>query len=138
MLGVIFKLKLRWENHVTCAINKANRSLNTLNMIRKYFNSKKLLTLTARNFNWILFYNSEIWLSTYLNDNVKHKICVASANALKMCPHSLKLQKFTGRVTPLLTSDYKCALQLFKTFNECLPLEEWVHLVLQVLVLLMV
>jgi hypothetical protein len=59
---------------------------------------------------------------------VKYKIFVASANALKMCQHSLKFYKITRRVTPMMVSDYKGALQLFKTFNECLPLEKWVHL----------
>jgi hypothetical protein len=110
---------------------KANRSLNAIKLIRKYFNSNELLALTTSNFYSVLFYNSEVWLSGYLNDSVKHKLFVASANALKMCRHYcdqsisfIELHKNTKRVTPMMLSEYKCALQLFKTFNECLPINE--------------
>jgi hypothetical protein len=91
--------------------------------------------LTTSNFYSILFYNSEVWLSMYLNDSVKHKLFVASANALKMCQHYpdqlisfLELHKITKSATPLMLSDYKYALQLYKTYNECLPINEWLHL----------
>ena len=70
-----------------------------------------------------------------MNDNVKHKMFAASANALKMCQHYrnpmtsfIDLHKMTGRATPLMISDYNCALQLFKTFNEFTPIDEWIYL----------
>jgi hypothetical protein len=135
VLGVIFDSKLRWANHVIIASKKANRSLNAIRFMHKFFNCNELLALTTTNFYSILFYNSEVWLSMYLNDIVKHKLFVASANALKMCQHYpdqsisfLKLHKITKRATPLILSDYKCALQLYKTYNECLPIYELVHL----------
>jgi hypothetical protein len=68
---------------------------------------------------------------------VKHKIFVASANALKMGQNYqnhmtsfYELHKITGKVTlmRMRISDYKCAPQLFKNFNKCLPVEELVHL----------
>jgi hypothetical protein len=108
--------KQRWDIDVTCAIHKANRSLNDIKLIRKYFNNKELLTMTTSNFYSVLFYNAEIWLTTYLNDNVKNKNFKASANAFKMCHYSpnqmtsfLELHKTTGRATPMLISDNKCA-----------------------------
>ncbi len=67
-----------------CAINKENRSFNAIKLIRTYCSGKELLTLTTSTLYSILFYNSEIWLSTYLIDYVKHKSFVASAYALKM------------------------------------------------------
>ena len=83
----------------------------------------------------LTYNNSEVWLSTYLTDSVKHKLFVASANALKMCQHYpdqsisfLELHKITKRATPMMLSDYKCALQLYKTYNHCLPMNEWLHL----------
>ena len=122
MLGVIFDSKLKWENHVISAIKKANKSLNAIKLIQKFFNTKELLALTTSNFYSILFYNSEVWLSMYLTDSVKHKLFIASANALKMCQHYpdqsisfLELHKITKRVTPMMLSDFKCALQLNKT-----------------------
>jgi hypothetical protein len=135
VLGVVFGSKLKWEIHVISAIKKANRSLNAIRLIRKFFNSNELLALTTSNFYSILFYNSEVWLSMYMNDNVKHKLFVASANALKVCQHYpdplisfLELHKISKRATPMMLSEYKCVLQLYKTFNECLPINEWVHL----------
>ena len=135
VLGVVFDSKLKWENQALSAIKKANRSLNAIKLIRKYFNCKELLSLTTSNFYSILYYNSEVWLSSYLNENVKHKLFVASANTLKMCKNYqcnmtsfIDLHKNLGRATPLMISDYKCALQLYKTFNECTPIDEWVYL----------
>ena len=91
--------------------------------------------MSTSNFYSILFYNSEVWMSMFLNDNVKNKLFVASSNALKICQHYpdrsisfLELHKITKRATPMMISEYKCALQLFKTFNECLPINEWVHM----------
>ncbi len=62
---------------------KANLSLNAFKLIRKYFNCKELLSLKTSNFFSVLLYNSEVWLSSYLKENVKHKIFLA----LKMCKH---------------------------------------------------
>ena len=135
VLGVIFDSKLKWENHVLSAIKKANRSLNAIRLIRKFFNRNELLALITSNFYSILFYNSEVWLSMYMNDNIKHKLFVASAKALKVCQHYpdplisfIELHKISKRATPMMISEYKCALQLYKTFNECQPINEWVHL----------
>jgi hypothetical protein len=82
-----------------------------------------------------LYYNSEIWFSTYTNNNVKHKIFVASANALKIYLHYQNLLtsflhpcKITGRSTPMMITEYKFALQLFKVFNECTPIDEGAYL----------
>jgi hypothetical protein len=137
VLTVIFDSKLKWENHAISSIKTANRSLNTIRLIRKYFNAKELLALafTTSNFYSVLFYNSEVWMSMFLNDNVKHKLFMASSNALKMCQHYpdrsisfLELHKITKRVTPMIINEYKCALQLFKIFNECIPINEWVRM----------
>jgi hypothetical protein len=43
VLGVIFDLKLQWNEHVAKAITKSNYSLNGLKLIRKYFSTKELV-----------------------------------------------------------------------------------------------
>jgi hypothetical protein len=62
--------------------------------------------------------------SRYLNENLKHKIFVASANALKLCLHYQynnisysDVHKKTKREIPSMIDDFECALQLYKTFN---------------------
>ncbi len=113
VLGVVFDSTL---NHVISAIQKANRFLNAIRLIHKLFNSNELLALTINNFYSILFYNSEVWLSIYTNDSVKHKLFVASSNALKVCQHYpdrltsfLDLRKISKRATPMMLSEYKLA-----------------------------
>ena len=135
VLGVIFDSKLQWSDHVANTILKASRSLNALKMIRKYFTTKELLSLVTSNYFSILLYNSEIWHSSNLKIILQQKLLSASANALKMCLHypkenvsHLNLHKITKRATPSMFNDYKCALQLFKLFNDNYPQNEWLHL----------
>ena len=50
VLGVIFDSTLSWSKHVRTAVMKANRALNGLKLIRKYFNVNELLQLITSNF----------------------------------------------------------------------------------------
>ncbi len=135
VLGVIFDTKLQWSEHVTKALQKANRSLNAIKMIRKFFSTKELVNLVTSNYYSILLYNSEIWHSANLNVSLKQKLLSASANALKMCLHypqtrisHYNLHKMTNRATPAMYCKYKGALQIFKLCNEDTPEDEWIHL----------
>jgi hypothetical protein len=60
VLGVSFDSNMQWSNQVSNTIKKANSALHAISLIKKYFNSKELLTLITSNFYSILFYNSEI------------------------------------------------------------------------------
>ena len=140
ILGVVFDSKLQWTNHVAKAINKSNRSLNALRLIRKYFNTQELTSLVTSNYYSILMYNSEIWYSTNLKESDKHNLFVASAKALKMCLHYpkdnisyIEMHKSTKRATPEMYNVYKCAIQLFKLFNETNQTDEWCHLNLNII-----
>ena len=135
VLGVIFDSKLQWSEHVAKAVQKSNRSLNALKIIRKFFNTKELIALVTSNYFSVLLYNSEIWQSSNLKVVLQQKLFSASSNALKMCLHypktnisHLNIHKLTKRATPSMYCNYKSALQLFKLFNECTPLTEWCHL----------
>ena len=135
ILGVEFDSKLQWGKHVAKVIEKANKALNAIKLIRKHFTTPELISIVTSNFYSILFYNSEIWHLHNLNTNLKHALFVASANSLKMCLNYktdmisyIDLHKMTNRATPEMLSDYKLALSLYKIFNNESPQNEWLHL----------
>ena len=135
ILGVLFDCKLQWGHHVNQVIHKANKALNAIKLIRKFFKTSELVSIVTSNFYSILFYNSEIWHLPNLNVNLKHALFVASANCLKMClnyPNEMisyqDLHKLTNRATPEMLAHYKLALSLYKVFNDKSPLNEWLHL----------
>ena len=114
---------------------KANKALNAIRLIRKYFSSRELLQIITSNFYSILFYNSEIWYFPKLNQSLKHSIFATSAQALKMSLHypslthsHYDLHKITQRATPNMYCKYKIAILLYKTFNNQIPYEEWLEL----------
>ena len=70
---------------------------------------KELINLVTSNYFSILLYNSEVWLTPDLKENLKHAIFVASAKALKLCNHYrdpmlsyYELHKLTNRATPAM------------------------------------
>ena len=135
VLGVLFDTKMQWSSHVDKAVLKANKALNAIKILRKFFKTHELITLVTSNFFSILYYNSEVWQLPNLNLNSKHSLLVASANALKVCLHYPRflysffdLHKITRRATPDMICKYKLALSLYKTFNDQLPYTEWLHL----------
>jgi hypothetical protein len=54
VLGVMYNSKLKWSDHITHAINCANRVLNAINPMRKFFNLKELINKIASNCYLIL------------------------------------------------------------------------------------
>ena len=135
VLGVTFDSRLQWSEHVSKTISKANRALCAIKLIRRFFNTKELTSLLTSNFYSILYYNSEIWHLNSLNQNLKHSLLVASANACKLALHYpnemisyLNLHSILKRATPEMICKYKLALQLFKKFNHKLPDYEWLIL----------
>ena len=135
VLGIIFDSKLNWSPQVHHAIKKANKALNAIKLIRKYFNSSELIQIITSNFYSLLYYNSEIWYTKSLNANLKQQIFASSARALKLSLHYppeltnyMTLHKKTKRATPEMYNEYKLSLMLFKLYNECIPNLEWVNL----------
>jgi hypothetical protein len=65
VLGVVFDSRLCWHNHVEKVINKANKALNAIKLLIRFFNIKELLQLLRSNYYSIFYYNAEVWqLST--------------------------------------------------------------------------
>jgi hypothetical protein len=135
VLGVLFDSKMTWAPQVEQTITKANKALNAIRLIRKYFSSRELLQIITSNFYSILFYNSEIWYFPKLNQSLKHSIFATSAQALKISLHypfishsHYDLHKITQRATLNMYCKYKIAILLYKTFNNQIPYEEWLEL----------
>ena len=85
VLGLTFDSRLSWAPQVSRSIKSANTSLQAIRMIRKYFNTKEVVTLLTSNFFSRLYYGSEVWQIPRLNRNCKKQLLSASANALKLC-----------------------------------------------------
>jgi hypothetical protein len=56
--GVIFDSRLCWSEQVASAVNRSNRSLNVIKIIRKFFRNEELINLVTSNFYLVLYYNS--------------------------------------------------------------------------------
>ena len=135
VLGVIFDSRLQWSNQVANCVQKANKALSAIKLIRRFFNTKELLQLLTSNYFSVLYYNSEVWNIGSLKEPLKHQLLTASSNALKLALHYPRrlisfhnLHSITKRATPCMFSKYKLALQLHKIYNNHTPHEEWVHL----------
>jgi hypothetical protein len=94
-----------------------------------------LLQLIKSNLFSILYYNSEVWHLHSLKQFDKKLLLSALSNPLKLAIHysdpmiSLaRLHILTSRATPQLYSNFKLALLLYRTFNNCSPETEWVEL----------
>ena len=71
VLGVIFDSRMQWAEHLASCVTKANKALNAIRLIRRYFNTKELLNLITSNYYSILYYNSEIWHLPNLKPQLK-------------------------------------------------------------------
>jgi hypothetical protein len=85
ILKVLFDSKLNWSEHVSFSIKKSNRALCALQLIKRYLTPKIMRTLLLSNYYSILYYNSEICLSSLLHNDSKHQLLSASANAIRSC-----------------------------------------------------
>ena len=135
VLGVIFDSKLTWSKHISTQINKANKALHAIKMIRKYFSQSELLTLLTSNFYSILYYNSEIWHIPNLKPDLKQMLLSASANALKISQkHPDRMESFVNihqnckRALPNQMIEYKHLILLHKLYNEKSPVTDWLEL----------
>jgi hypothetical protein len=135
VLGVLFDSKLQWTNHVCRVIQKADRALNAIKLIRKFFTSHELLQLLTSNYYSILYYNSEVWHLNSLKVILQKQLMTASAKALKVALHFpdpmisyASLHKMANRATPEMFLKYKMSLLLYRTFNNEIPETDWLSL----------
>jgi hypothetical protein len=132
MLGLVFDCKLNWFEQVNqAAVIRSNKSLNAIRILRRYFTSAELNSLSSSNDSSILFYKSEIGNSSSLNYQCK-QILSASGRALRVSLHYLdpnisffELYRIAERAPPSIMEECKIALQLSKTFNHMQPELDW-------------
>ena len=142
VLGIIFDSKLQWSNQVSTVIKKANKALNAIKIIRKFFTSKELLLLLTSNYYSVLYYNCEVWNIGSLKQNLKNQLLSASGNALRVAFHYpsqyigfMELHKRADRATPEMFGRYRLSLLLYRTFNDAIPETEWVEMNFQQIVM---
>jgi hypothetical protein len=135
VLGVIFDSRMTWSEHIAKTTMKANKALNTVKLIRRYFETKEILNLLTSNYYSILYYNCEVWLLHSLNSINKSKLMSASATALKVAfNYQFPMTSFVDlhvkakRATPSQFTNYKLALMLHKLYNSDVHSNEWLHL----------
>jgi hypothetical protein len=135
VLGITFDSRLNWGPQVSRTIKSANKSLQAIKMIKKYFKTYETVQLLTSNFYSRLFYGSEIWQLPTLNSNCKKQLLSTSANALKLCNKTydpnishVDLHKKYNRALPNNFSMYRHCLLLFKVFNNMIPKRDWLEL----------
>ena len=128
VLGVTFDSRLTWSIHISNQINKANKALYAIKLIKKYFTQTEILTLITSNYFSVLYYNSEIWHLPTLNPEIKQHLLSSSANALKIAQrHPDRMESFINihntlkRATPHNLMVFKHAVLLHKLFNNQTP-----------------
>ena len=77
-MGAEFDSKLTCSSHIAKRINKSNKALHAIKIIRKYFSSKELITLLTANFYSVLYYNSEVWHLSTLKPELHQMLLSAS------------------------------------------------------------
>ena len=135
ILGVIFDQKLQWSEHISQCISKSSKSIVAIKMIKKFFNTRELLTFVTSNVYSVLYYNAEIWLLPTLKSTLKQKLLSCSAHALKCCVKYctrdisfINLHAMYHRATPDQFMLYKNAINLYRLYNERHGSIEWVAL----------
>jgi exonuclease III len=135
VLGITFDSKLQWSSQVSRAIGGANKALQAIKLIRKYFTTPEIVQLLTSNFYSRFYYGSEIWHIPTLNRNCKKMLLSASANALKLCNifydpsvSYIDLHTLHKRALPSKFCLYRHCLLLHKVFNDSIPKRDWIDL----------
>ena len=126
VLGVLFDSKMQWGPHIKKTLQKAEKALNAIKIIKKYFDVSELLQIVTSNFFSVLYYNAEVWQTPTLKQTLQKRLLSLSSKALKVCTRSTDLwllsfndlHEMAGRATPTKIMYYKLALQLYKTMNR--------------------
>ena len=135
VLGVTFDSKLQWCPQISRTIKNANKSLQAIKLIQKFFKKDEIIQLLTSNFYSVLYFGSEIWHIPSLNFHCKRMLISASANALKLCNpifdptiSHVDLHKLHKRALPSKFCLYRHCLLLYKVFNNAIPKKDWLDL----------
>ena len=114
------------------SVNHTMSRANTIKLMKRYFTWSEMLQLVTFNFYSVFYNNFEIWHIPMLKVNLKQRLMLASARALKTCmsyPDPMisfeRLHQLNNRATPEKMMAYKLALKLYKTYNSNQHSFEW-------------
>ena len=140
VLGVSFDSKLNWSEQVSNAIAKSNKTLYAIKMIKRFFKPSEIKILLNTHFYPVLYYNSEIWLTPYLQAGPRQQLLAASANALRSCLNYLnpyisyeKIHLAFKKSTPDQMALYIISLLLYKSINMTISNIDWSDLNFQMI-----
>ena len=79
---------------------------------------------------------TSVWHLQSLHHHMKKQLLSISAKAIKVCTRASdvrlisfeNLHEMVGRATPEKLMIYKLSLQLYKTYNQHIPTQDWVNL----------
>ena len=141
VLGVVFDCKLTWLEHVAHAIKKSNKSLCALRLLKFFFTPNEMKNLLTSNYYSSLYYNSEIWLSNSLKQELKQSHLSASANAIRSCiPLQNRfilfeaIHKNFNQFTPTQMGYFKLSILLHKLYNSPNHSKDWRDLANQIVI----
>ena len=122
---------MQWTDHLAHALKRSKRALNEIQLVKKFFTQKELLSLITS----ILYYTAEIWHLPTLKTTLKQKLLSASAKALGVSTKAIdynqsfiSLHAMCNRATPETFIQYKSALCLYKLYNKNYNPIEFAHL----------
>ena len=135
VLGVQFDTKLQWADHVNNITRKLKKVLQSIMLIKKYFNKNELLSIITSNYYSVMYYNSEIWLLPTLSVNLKKLLLSISAAPLKLLSGETTrlisydhLHRFYHRATPDQVTKYKHSLLLHKCYDDQNQGSDWLSM----------
>ena len=135
ILGLIFDSKLNWYSQAMCAIEKANKAKQALQILSRYFFTDEMLKLATALFYSRLYYVAKVWLSSALSATLKKKLWQTSSKMLKICQkdwlgtYSFKtLHKISNRATPEMWSNYSTACGMFHVISTGVPEDTLVNM----------
>ena len=109
-----------WFEHVTHAINSANRAKQGLSLIARFFTSEELLKLATAYFYGRLYYGAKIWLHSGICNILKKKLWQSSSYMLQtvnkintLSMSFMDLHKKYSRAAPRMWNDYVMALAMY-------------------------
>ncbi len=118
VLGLIFDDKLNWFKHVSKAIQKSNRMLHGLRLLRRHLSTTQANRVVTAFFYSSLYYGIEVWFHRNLGFHLKKKIRSAHYRALRLVygDHLSRddLDNVGQRATPDELADYSIAKMIAK------------------------
>ncbi len=125
VLGILFDNNLRWDTQVDSIIKKANSKISVLKKLRSKFTQQQFLQILTSQFFSIIFYCSDVWLTTSTSQKLWTVINSIHYKSLRIavCDHKQrinreKLDVLCQRANPKQWSKYSSASLVIKVLQR--------------------